>query len=361
MPNITVSQNGPGPLDFSFGAGALAIGGSLLGRSSASLDLAWSVGASQPLAGFSLSTMAGNTTITASSRINYRYAGFYAQTLESGIGISLPLISESSFGISRLLSFRAGLDYLAERDAASPFAFSDVVNAPASDWQKKISVRTGAALAWQTQGGQIDFNPPLAVEASLSNGTPLPLLDAGTPESDFALFFALTVPSIFPHQALKLGIKATCVLGGPFSAYSDEFAVPRGFAGSYTRAVPGGALASLDYLIPLALLDQPLLLGFAVTGVGLGVHAEGMGQWGATSGQTSVASKLFVGGDITFRLVYGLYTVPVGFGLAARIDTASPGSFDVANDLRPYLFIGFDSFGSLVKQGQSFRVRAGSP
>jgi hypothetical protein len=359
-PNITLSQNGPGPLDLSIGAGALAIARSLLGRSTASVDVAWSTAASQPLAGISLSTMAGDATLSATSRIDYRYTGLYAQTLQSDIGISFPVISEGELTVSRQLSLSAGLDYLAERDEATPFSLSDALNAPASDWQKKVSVLTGVTLAWQQQGGQIDFNPPLAVEASLANGTPLLLLDAKTPESDFAMLFAVTVPSIFAHQALKLGVKATYVVGGPFFSYSDEFAVPRGFAGTYTRTAPGGALLSLDYLVPLALLDQPLPFGFALTGAALALHAEGMGQWGIVPAQASAASKLFVGGDITLQIVYGMYAFPLGIGIAARIPTGSAGSFDLGNDLRPYLFIGFDSFASLAKQGQTFRVRAGS-
>jgi hypothetical protein len=358
VPNITVSQNGPGTLDLSVGVGALAIAGSLLGRSSASVDAAWSTAASQPLAGFSASTMAGNAVLSASGRLAYSYVGYYAQTLESDLDVTFPLVSESMLDVTRSLSLNAGMGYLSELDSLSPFSAADAVNAPSSAWQKRLSVRAGVSAAWMRQGGQIDFNPPLALEGSLQDATPLQMLDVSTPESDLALFLAVTVPSIIPHQALKLGVKATDVLGGPFALYSDQYAVPRGFPGAYTRTSPGGVLLALDYLIPIALLDQPLPFGFALTGAALAVHGEALGQWGPAPGQTSLSSVLYVGGDMTLHLVYGIYSIPLGIGLAARIDTHAPASFDAGTDLRLYVFLGFDSFGSTEKKGQDLRVRA---
>jgi hypothetical protein len=359
-PNITVRQNGPGALDLSVGAGAFAIAGSLLGRSAAYIDAAWSASASQPLAGFQVSTMAGTAVLTASGRLDYSYVGYYAQTLESALDVTYPLAADSMLGISRSLSVNAGVGYLSELDSLSPFSAADAVNAPAAAWQKSLSLRAGVSGALARRGGQIDFNPPLALEASLQNATPLQMLDVRTPESDFALFLALTVPSIIPHQAVKLGVKATAVLGGPFAAYTDQYAVPRGFPGAYTRPSPGGALLALDYLVPLALLDQPLPFGFALTGAGLAVHGEAQGQWGTLPGQTSLSPRLYVGGDITLRLVYGIYDIPLGIGLAARIDTRAPSSFDAGSDLRLYLFLGFDSFGSLLGHGADLHVR-GAP
>ena len=61
---------------------------------------------------------------------------------------------------------------------------------------------------------------------------------------------------------------------------------------------------------------------------------------------------------MTLRLVYGIYSIPLGIGLAARIDTHAPASFDAGTDLRVYVFLGFDSFGSAEKKGQDLRVRA---
>ena len=358
LPNVTINQTGPALLDLSIGAGALAFGGSLLGRSSWSLDSAWSIGASQPLGGFSVSTLLGPATLKAASRLDYRYVGYYAQTAETGIALTLPLISTSSFDTSRNLSLRFGLDDIAEMDADTPFTSSDTIGAPASAWQNRLVLRSGAAFGWRVRGGQIDFNPPLALEGEVENGTPLPVFAAAAPESDLAIFLALNLPLFIPHQVVKLGLKATYVTGGPFASYVDDFAVPRGFAGRYARAIPGGALAGIDYLVPVALLDQPLFLGLAITALGLGLHAEGIGQWDIAPLRGGASPVVYVGGDLTVNLVYGAFSLPIGLGCAARIDVTAPNGFDAQNDLRLYVFVGFDSFGSFAKQERMSGARA---
>jgi hypothetical protein len=344
VPNVMVSQNGPGTLDLSVGVGALAIAGSLLGRSTASVDAAWSTAASQPLAGASISAMAGNAVLTASGRIDYAWVGYYRQTLQGDLGVTFPLVAESTLGQAHSLSLNAGAGWLSELDSLAPFTLADALNAPAAARRERIYVGAGISAGWMLRGGEIDFNAPLAIEASLQNATPLPLLDVRTPESDFALFAAVTVPSLVPHQAVKLGVKATAVLGGPFSSYGEEYAVPRGFPEVSVRTAPGGVLLALDYLVPVALLDQPLPFGFALTGVALAVHGEALGQWGSSAARLS--PSLFAGGDLTLRLAYGIYSFPLGIGCAARIDTRSPSAFDAGRDLRFYLFLGFDSFAA---------------
>jgi len=56
--------------------------------------------------------------------------------------------------------------------------------------------------------------------------------------------------------------------------------------------------------------------------------------------------------------VCGYIDLPLGIGLAARVDRISPSSFSAANDLRPYAFLGFDSFSAFAQHGVSARVRA---
>ena len=51
------------------------------------------------------------------------------------------------------------------------------------------------------------------------------------------------------------------------------------------------------------------------------------------------------------QLAVGAFSFPFGIGLAARLSTSSPSSFDPGADLRPYVFAGFDSFSGTVSAG----------
>jgi hypothetical protein len=110
--------------------------------------------------------------------------------------------------------------------------------------------------------------------------------------------------------------------------------------------------------VPIALLDQPLPFGLALTALGLSLHAEGIGQWDAATVRIGLDPSLYIGWDLTIQLAWNRYSLPLGIGVAARIDATNPGAFDVASDLRLYFLIGFDSFGSFAKNGQALGARA---
>lgn len=151
----------------------------------------------------------------------------------------------------------------------------------------------------------------------------------------------MNIPSFIPHQVIILEVKSTDVLGGPFTQFTDSFAVPRGFPCPDVRSVPGQALASVDYAIPIALFDQPLAFSLAATGARFAVHAEGIAQWGDAFQGFDIEPFLYVGGDFGLQMAFDAIPFAVMFGVAARINTSAPGSFDPATDIGVYL-----SFGS---------------
>ena len=84
--------------------------------------------------------------------------------------------------------------------------------------------------------------------------------------------------------------------------------------------------------------------------------AEERAAFGAGSFQ--VDQSVYVGGDLTIELVCGYIDLPLGIGLAARVDRITPSSFSPANDLGAYVFLGFDSFSAFAQHGVSARVQA---
>jgi hypothetical protein len=69
---------------------------------------------------------------------------------------------------------------------------------------------------------------------------------------------------------------------------------------------------------------------------------------------------VYAGADVTVRVAWGRFSFPLGFGLAAAVNTVNPGAFDPVTDLRGYVFLGFDSFGSTARADAS-AVKAAPP
>jgi hypothetical protein len=346
LPHAVVARSGPASIDLAVGLGALAEGGSLLGASNWEVDAAWLIGANQPSAGFTATAAIDALSITAASRLGYAYAAGWTEAVESSVSFDWSLIGETALGASRFLSVGIGLRHRAQLSAAGPFAFSDSLQAPARDWFSFIGIPAIVRYQWNTRDSQMDFNPAPAVDAWLRGTAFLPVLSLDAPQGEVDLFTAFSIPSLFEHQVIKLGIKATQFLGGLFGLYTSDFTVPRGFPPGRIRTLPGGLLGSLDYLVPLALLDQPLVLGWALTAVGVGLHVEGIADFDLATSTFAISPVAYAGFELTLRFAYGSYSVPLGIGLAAAVSAATLSSFDPASDLGLYIYVGFDSFGA---------------
>ncbi len=346
LPYPVLVQDGPASTDLALGVGAIAAGGSLLGASRWEADAAWLVGANQPSAGLTASADLDALSITAASKLSYEYSAGWSEAVESSVSFDWSLIGESVLDASRFLSVGIGLLHHVQLSSAGPFTFADSLQAPASAWFSSIGIPAIVRYQWNIRGGQMDFNPTLAVDAWLRGTAFLPVLSLVAPQGKINLFAAFNFPSPFAHQVFKLGIKAAQSLGSPSSLYTDNFTVPRGFPQARTRALPGGLLGGLDYLLPLALLDQPLILGWALTAVGVGLHAEGIADFDLASSSVIISPLVYAGFELTLRFTYGSYSVPLGIGLSAAVSTVTPSSFDPTRDLGLYVYVGFDSFGA---------------
>jgi hypothetical protein len=336
--------------------GAIAYGASLLGNTTWTLDAGWSVTSSHPQGDFTLTSAIGPFFLSAQSQARYELVGAgggpgaqYADFVASSLALTLPFLDSVSFDRTIMCAASVGLRERAELDAVSPFTFAQAVSGAAGAWGNSLSFTTGLSFQGAKNGSALDLNPAPLLSARIQSSTLLPVLDyGGRAESDFLLQADLSIPSLVPHHVVKLGIKSTYAIAPGQTSYADDFAVPRGFPAAVVRVAPGRALVGIDYLIP-ALLDSPLALGFAATGLVVGFHLEAAGQWSFAGGPFQPDSAVYPGVEAAFRFAYGDYQIPVGFGVSARIDTLAPGAFDVASDLRPYVFLGFDSTSGLLE------------
>jgi hypothetical protein len=329
--------------------GAIAYGASLLGNTNWTLDAGWSVASAHPQGDFALSSALGPFLLSAQSQLRYSYADQYADTATSSVTLSLPFLDSVRFDTTVLSAASVGISEAAELDSDSPFTFAQAAGGALGSWSNTLSLTGGLSFRAEKNGGALDFNPVPALFARLQSSTLLPVLDFnGRQETDFLFRAGLSLPSFAPHHVVKVGIKATYALAPGQTSYVDDFAVPRGFPDAVARPVPGKALGSIDYLVP-ALLDSPLAFGLAITGIAVGLHLEAAGEWGFGTAPFAPETALFPGAEAVFLLAYGSYQIPIGIGVAARVDTLYPGAFDARNDLRPYVFLGFDSTGGSME------------
>ena len=71
---------------------------------------------------------------------------------------------------------------------------------------------------------------------------------------------------------------------------------------------------------------------------------EGAADADPASGSVSPVPAVFAGLELTARLAYGSFELPVGVGAAVRLAEPSAPAFDPARDLGIYVFAGFDGF-----------------
>jgi hypothetical protein len=329
------------------GIGARAHGGSLLGVSTWSLGAAWHPLTSQPSLELAASTALGALRIDTSFSSDYDEGGGFSQDVAADLGVWYPLAWGHSLGTGFALVARTRLSFDTFLELPAGFGFADSLSSDASAWTPSLRVTPGLALRLQRQGAALDFFPPWDLAAALDASFQLPVFPAAGPARRLGLFLSANVPSPIPHQVLKLGLKASWTPGAA-GLFLDPFVAPRGSFALEPRSGPGLLLAGVDYLAPIALLDIPLVLGLGLTGIGVGVHAE----WG---GEISAApafipdTSVYVGAEIALQLTAGIQQFPAGAGLAFRLDAARP--FDPAADIRPYIFLSFDSFRDAATEG----------
>ncbi len=352
-PLVTLGSGDPSGWDFGVGAEVLA--GSYVGTSTWSLGAAWHPLTSQPEISFSLSHGFGNATVDLGNSTGYYLAGgSYFIESDTRLGVSAPLVSRSAYDRSSSLLASAGATFVAQAfdaaDSTMPFTFGELFTHPDIVGANAMVLDAGVGFAWGKAGGPLDFVTPRLAEISAAGSVMLPVLD-GTAGARFTLFAQAGMPVFWQHLMLRAGLKSAYGIAS-LDGSSEGFAVPRGWFDAEIRPSSGRLVASLDLLAPIGLFDQPLLLGLALLGMSAGVHVEAAADWDLDPGAFQVP-WICAGAEITFQIGVSSIDIPVGVGITARFDPTGVRAFDVSTDLRPYVFVSFDSFRDAWAAGRT--------
>jgi hypothetical protein len=341
------------PSVWDFGVGAEVLAGSYVGTSAWSLGAAWHPLTSQPEISFSLSHGFGNATVDLSSDLGYfSYGSACFLDSDTRLGVSLPLVSRSAYDYQVALSVGAGATFLSQVGSYDPFTFFDALCAGPGVWAHAVLLDAGLGFGWAKPGGSIDFVAPRLASISVGGNVMLPALDGSTGVR-LNLLAQAGMPVFWQHLVLRAGLKASYVTGSLARSY-ESFAVPRGMFDGEVRPLSGRLLTSLDLLAPIGLFDQPLILGIALLGLSAGAHVEAAADWGFGPAAFQIP-WICAGAEVAFQLGASSISLPVGVGIAARFDPTGATPFDISTDLRPYVFLSFDSFRDAWKAARAGR------
>jgi hypothetical protein len=340
-PLVTLGSGDASGWDIGIGAQVLA--GSLLGTSTWSIGAAWHPLTGQPETSIAIARSVGSVRLEAGNATGYYFTPAASEPWQldvlTSVGMSAPLVSTSAWGRGTTLSVSAGAVFYATVDEPVPFTFAEAL--ALDDWEHRMKLDAGLAFARARAGGPIDFLSPWIARLSAGSEVMPPVLDGGF-GARVTFQAQAGMPVVLPHLLLRAGLKAAWGMGSLDYAV-ERFALPRGMFAVETRPLPGRLLGSLDLLAPIALLDQPLLFRLALLGVSVGAHVEVVADWDFDPAAFAVP-WLCAGVEMVLQIGASGLDLPVGIGISARFDPSGALPFDIAADLRPYVFLSFDSF-----------------
>lgn len=334
-----------------FGAGFYAIGSSYLGYSNWEATITSRFDVFQPAADIYTSIRLGIVDVYYGLGQGYveLAAGNNYQVTNHGMGVTLPIIESARFSTSSALSVSAGINHRFRLIGEDPFPFFGAGGDYQLTSDHKVSIAGGIKFSITQLRSPKALFYPLQVKGSITASVPIPVGIISSPGFDATGIFSFTFPGFSRHHSFKIGLKSDYITPallqqtGPISSVS-----PRGMYGAELMTTEGKVLASLEYLFNIALLDQPLPLGYNMFGlniqrIGGGFHVEMTAHYGIAAPSFSLDENVYVGAEFVMELGAALSSIPIGTGISFRFDRQFRRTPDI-DDLGLYFFVGTDSF-----------------
>jgi len=326
-----------------WGGGIYLLGVSPLQTTMYSVTLSFFPETMQPSGTVEFQTALGLIDIMYALDLSYEYTSgdYYRQSIDNTLLLSFPLHSSLVHSIKQSVYIYGGLHYGYNIYAWESFSFLNQFDPASIDQENELNFISGLNLSFIKNGGIIDYYAPLAFAGTVFIQVPLPVFPESEKGFHTVTNLSINLPTFLPHTVLKLGCKASYtteeLLGYPVI-------YPRGMFDLEAQAAVGRALFSAEILSALALLDQPLAGGLHLDGIGAGLHIEALADFQFKEEYITFDNHIYIGCEISVIIGLGMVSIPVGAGVSFRLNTADIESFNVNQDVRPYLFFGFNSF-----------------
>jgi len=331
--------------------GAVFWGVSNLGTSSYLAAVSFRTDALQPAVELSLQTTLG--TVGLGYTLSEGYTNLsptdHKQELRQQVALSIPLISSTKINSATGLSVFTSIGDSLIAEGPQVFSFMNGIGvgggAASLSFSHDIDATAGVGFQRSSIGSPADLFAPSQVIASFALSLYPPVLSATGPAAVTTGAFSVSFPSPVPHHVVKLGLKTSYV---SFSETFYQITNPRGAFDPVIQSMPGRTLLSLDYLIPIALLDAPLAYSLGLIGIGCGFHLETAADWAAAPASLVSDRDIYSGVELVLNVAAGERSFPVGLGLSFRFDPTFATPPNWTTDLRPYIFLSTDSFGGTI-------------
>ena len=319
------------------GIGAIVYAGSYGQSGEWIFDFNVTPGLEQLNGSFTYSQKLGTTTFSYSFLQSYKelYDGtnyFWRQSTSNTATLSIPLFEQTLFNWRDVFKSYFSFKHKLQITEADTFSFTKSFSSASDNY-----LYGGIGLSYngfKTNYSRKSLFGDLSVFNQVDFSILLPLLSS--PVTSFLLkdTGVLSIPLGPEGFIVQTGWQA----GYHNLSYSSSAVSARGWSPSLISS-DISLLYSLDYFIPIALVDWGLPLGFNIQNLAATIHFEGISNF-TFSGVYS--SELFAGIEFigTYGFNYG--SIPAGVGLNFRV--YKPGSaFIPAEDIRVYFFFSFNS------------------
>ncbi len=338
--------------------GAALWGISNLGTSSYFASTSFRTDALQPAVELSLQTTMGTTGLAYTLSEGYTNLSptDHREELRQRVSLSFPLIASTELSTTTALTITTAVNDTLSAASPQVFSFRDGFGArpgsPSISFSHDIDAAAEVGYLRSVIGSPMDLFPTREVEASASLSAYPSGISVSGPGVVASGLISVSIPSPVPHQVIKLGIK-TSYVGLKETFY--QITNPRGAFDLLAQSLPGRTLLSLDYQVPIALLDAPLIYNLGLVGIGCGFHLEMAADWAAASAVFLPDHYLYAGAELVLNVAAGEASFPIGMGVTLRFDPRFATPPDWATDLRPYIFVSSDSFSSAALGAVSVR------
>ncbi len=338
--------------------GAVFWGVSNLGTSSYVAAMSLRTDALQPAADLSLQTALG--TVGLGYSVSEGYTNLsptdHKQELRQQVGLSIPLISSTKLNSATGLSIITSISDSLIAEGPQVFSFLDGLGVGAGaanlSFSHDIDATAGVDFRRTSIDSPMDMFALSQAIASFAVSLYPPFLSATGPGAVTTGVFSVSFPSPVSHQVIKFGLKASYV---SFNETFYQISNPRGAFDPVIQSMPGRTLLSIDYLVPIALLDAPLAYSLGIIGIGCGFHVEAAADWAAVPASLVSDRDIYAGVELALNVATGEQSFPVGLGLSFRFDPSFVTPPNWTADLRPYLFISTDSFAGTILRAHFLR------
>jgi hypothetical protein len=251
----------------------------------------------------------------------------FIQQTRSVVELDLPLLDDNELTLWRSVVLSAGFSGQYSLFDASPFPFFNAGKPGFPEQDRFVSCFSKLGFSLIKERSMYDFFAPLALSSSIRADVPLPVFP-GTPSGVMLTFdLAGNLPSVVPHQVLSPGVVVTYATRD-LDVFENDIRID----------------TNVDYLFPIALLDNPIIFGWSFLSSYAGLFWNYGFEYSFGGSAVLPDNLMTVGAEVVVTFGYGGVQIPFIAGIEVGFDPGSPNWSTVMKNTRFFVTFGAGLF-----------------